>query len=179
MRLLKPHWVTHDGKPIFSIDIHPDGSRFATGGQGDNSGKVVIWNMAPVREENIEKDENVPKMLCQMDNHLACVNCVRWSCNGYYLASAGDDKLIIIWQINKYGGVSAVFGSGNKVNVEHWRASSTLRGHSGDILDLAWSPDNSWLASCSVDNTIVVWNAKKFPEQISVLRGHSGLVKGN
>ena len=22
------------GKPIFSIDIHPDGSRFATGGQG-------------------------------------------------------------------------------------------------------------------------------------------------
>jgi len=23
------------GKPIFSIDIHPDGSRFATGGQGN------------------------------------------------------------------------------------------------------------------------------------------------
>ena len=23
------------GKPIFSIDIHPDGSRFATGGQGE------------------------------------------------------------------------------------------------------------------------------------------------
>jgi len=22
------------GKPLFSIDIHPDGSRFATGGQG-------------------------------------------------------------------------------------------------------------------------------------------------
>jgi hypothetical protein len=22
--------------PIFSIDIHPDGSRFATGGQGEN-----------------------------------------------------------------------------------------------------------------------------------------------
>ena len=32
-----------------------------------------------------------------------------------------------------------------------------------DILDLAWSVDDSWLASCSVDNTIVVWNADKFP----------------
>ena len=29
----------------------------------------------------------------------ACVNCVRWSNNGKYLASAGDDKLIMIWQI--------------------------------------------------------------------------------
>ena len=26
--------------------------------------------MAPVRDEDKEKDENVPKMLCQMDNHL-------------------------------------------------------------------------------------------------------------
>jgi hypothetical protein len=26
--------------------------------------------MAPVVSEKIENDENVPKMLCQMDNHL-------------------------------------------------------------------------------------------------------------
>jgi hypothetical protein len=40
MRVLKPEWVGNDERPIFSIDIHPDGSRFATGGQGDNCGKV-------------------------------------------------------------------------------------------------------------------------------------------
>lgn len=28
----------------------------------------------------------------------ACVNSVRWSCNGRYLASGGDDRLIMIWQ---------------------------------------------------------------------------------
>lgn len=27
------------GKPIFSVDIHPDGTKFATGGQG----KSVYW----------------------------------------------------------------------------------------------------------------------------------------
>lgn len=32
-----------------------------------------------------------------------------------------------------------------------------------DVLDLAWSANDSWLASCSVDNCIVVWNADKFP----------------
>jgi len=31
---------------------------------------VVIWNMAPVLREEDEKNENIPKLLCQMDNHL-------------------------------------------------------------------------------------------------------------
>ena len=37
---------------------------------GDDSGKVVIWNFEPVRDEKAEKDENVPRVLCQMNNHL-------------------------------------------------------------------------------------------------------------
>nr|CAA67754.1 Chria protein [Gallus gallus] len=179
MKLLKPTWVNHNGKPIFSVDIHPDGTKFATGGQGQDSGKVVIWNMAPVLKEEDEKNENIPKMLCQMDNHLACVNCVRWSNNGVYLASGGDDKLIMVWKRAAYIGPSTVFGSSSKLtNVEQWRCS-ILRSHSGDVMDVAWSPHDAWLASCSVDNTVVIWNAAvKFPEILATLKGHSGLVKG-
>lgn len=29
---------------------------------------------------------------------VACVNCVRWSNNGLYLASGGDDKLVMVWK---------------------------------------------------------------------------------
>ncbi|CAG0879920.1 unnamed protein product [Darwinula stevensoni] len=126
--------------PIISIDIHPDGSRFSTGGQ-------------------------------------ACVNCVRWSPSGRYLASGGDDKVIMIWQLGRHGGGSTAFGS-SVVNVEPWRCAATLRGHSGDVFDLAWSPSEEWLASCSVDNTIYIWNAVRWPEVVTILRGHSGLVKG-
>lgn len=179
MRLLKPSWVSHEGRPLFSIDIHPDGSRFAIGGQGDDSGKVTIWNMAPVKNEEDEMNENMPKLLCQMDNHLACVNCVRWSCGGKYLATGGDDKLIMIWQMARYLAPTAAFGGNSgKLNVEQWRCVYTLRGHTGDVLDLAWSPDDSFLASGSVDNTITVWNAQRFPDIVTVLKGHSGLVKG-
>ncbi|CAI5797363.1 protein HIRA isoform X1 [Podarcis lilfordi] len=135
--------------------------------------------MAPVLKEEDEKNENVPKMLCQMDNHLACVNCVRWSNNGMYLASGGDDKLIMIWKRAAYIGPSTVFGSSSKLaNVEQWRCLSILRSHSGDVMDVAWSPHDAWLASCSVDNTVVIWNAVKFPEILATLKGHSGLVKG-
>ncbi|XP_069071427.1 protein HIRA isoform X4 [Pleurodeles waltl] len=179
MKLVKPAWVNHNGKPIFSVDIHPDGTKFATGGQGQDSGKVVIWNMPPILKEDDEKNESVPKMLCQMDNHLACVNCVRWSNSGVYLASGGDDKLIMLWKRAAYIGPSTVFGSSNKLaNVEQWRCVSILRSHTGDVMDVAWSPHDAWLASCSVDNTVVIWNALKFPEIIATLQGHSGLVKG-
>lgn len=89
---------------------------------GDDSGRVVIWNMAPIVKEQAEDDTNIPKLLCQLDNHLgknnsvtcstainfdfsiACVNCVRWSNSGKYLASGGDDKLVMIWQLSRYGG---------------------------------------------------------------------------
>lgn len=179
MKLLKPSWISHNGKPIFSVDIHPDGTKFATGGQGEDSGKVVIWNMAPVLREEDEKNENIPKMLCQMDNHLACVNCVRWSNNGLYLASGGDDKLVMVWKRAAFIGPSTVFGSSSKLaNVEQWRCVTILRNHTGDVMDVAWSPHDVWLASCSVDNTIVIWNARKFPEMVTCLRGHTGLVKG-
>ncbi|XP_034840349.1 protein HIRA [Maniola hyperantus] len=172
MKLLKPSWVNHDDKPIFSVDIHPTGKRFATGGQGGDSGRVVVWNLNSVLYEEVEVDPNVPKMLCQMDNHLACVNCVRWSNGGRYLASGGDDRLVMVW------GLSVVAGATGKHKAETWRCLSTLRGHAGDVLDLAWSPLDKWLASCSVDNTIIIWNAEKFPELVCVLNGHTGLVKG-
>ncbi|KAJ2953000.1 hypothetical protein O0L34_g7380 [Tuta absoluta] len=171
MKLLKPSWVNHEDKPIFSVDIHPTGKRFATGGQGGDSGRVVVWNLNSVLYESVEVDPNVPKMLCQMDNHLACVNCVRWSNGGKYLASGGDDRLVMVWGLT-------VAGAPGKHKVETWRCLHTLRGHAGDVLDLAWSPLDKWLASCSVDNTIIVWNAEKFPEMVCVLNGHTGLVKG-
>lgn len=120
------------GKPIFSIDVHPDGSKFATGGQGNDSGRVVIWNMLPVLSEEAELDKNCPKILCQLDQHIACVNCVRWSANGLMLASGGDDKLVMVWKKGK--GPSAVFGNTGITKVaESWRCIVTMREHEGKL----------------------------------------------
>ena len=62
----------------------------------------------------------------------ACVNCVRWSHNGKFLASGGDDKLVMIWQTSRGAGPSKAFGSsGSVVIYEQWRPVFTLRGHTG------------------------------------------------
>lgn len=48
----------------------------------------------------------------------------------------------------------------------------------GDILDLAWSPQDRWLGTCSVDNNVIIWDMHNAPLIVAILKGHSGLVKG-
>eukprot|EP01102_Stenamoeba_stenopodia_P009772 TRINITY_DN2897_c0_g1_i2.p1 TRINITY_DN2897_c0_g1~~TRINITY_DN2897_c0_g1_i2.p1 ORF type:complete len:740 (-),score=152.32 TRINITY_DN2897_c0_g1_i2:777-2996(-) len=171
---LKPTWINHQGTPIYSIDIHPNGSRIATGG-GDN--KVKLWNIEPVKSEEKEKDKTVPKLLASMGNHLNAVNSVRWSHNGQHLASGSDDKTAFIWERTAAGGsMSNVFGEQDDV-VEVWKPIWALRGHDSDVLDVQWSPDDSLLATAGVDNFICVWNVST-GTKLTKLEGHKGMVKG-
>lgn len=91
--------------------------------------------------------------------------------------------MIIVWKlVSKYSGGSvnnafqnSAFG---KTNLEQWKTTSMLRSHTGDVLDLAWSPGDRFLASASVDNTVIIWDAQNFPQIITTIRGHESLVKG-
>lgn len=60
-----------------------------------------------------------------------------------------------------------------KNNLEVWKTVSILRGHDGDVLDLAWSPKDTYLATCSIDNTIKIWDTQNFPQIITTLKGNN------
>ncbi|KAI3822775.1 hypothetical protein L1987_10373 [Smallanthus sonchifolius] len=170
----KPIWVQHEGMQIFSIDIQPGGLRFATGG-GDH--KVRIWNMKYVSKV-LQLDPDKPKLelLATLRDHFGSVNCVRWAKHGRYIASGSDDQVIQIHE-RKPGSGTTEFGSGEAPDVENWKIVFTLRGHTADVVDLNWSPDDSTLASGSLDNTIHIWDVSN-GICTAVLRGHSSLVKG-
>ncbi|KAJ6985896.1 hypothetical protein NC653_023735 [Populus alba x Populus x berolinensis] len=168
----KPSWVRHEGMQIFSIDIQPGGHRFATGG-GDH--KVRIWNMNSV-SRNLEINEPTQRLLATLRDHFGSVNCVRWAKHGRYVASGSDDQVILVHE-RKPGSGTTEFGSGEPPDVENWKVAMTLRGHTADVVDLNWSPDDSILASGSLDNTIHIWNMSN-GICTAVLRGHSSLVKG-
>ncbi|KAK8504874.1 hypothetical protein V6N13_056201 [Hibiscus sabdariffa] len=168
----KPSWVRHEGMQIFSIDIQPGGLRFATGG-GDH--KVRVWNMESVGR-NLGKDESTLRLLATLRDHFGSVNCVRWAKHGRFIASGSDDQVVLIHE-RKPGSGTTEFGSGEPPDVENWKVAMTLRGHTADVVDLNWSPDDSMLASGSLDNTIHVWNMSN-GICTAVLRGHSSLVKG-
>ncbi|XP_065866005.1 protein HIRA isoform X2 [Euphorbia lathyris] len=168
----KPSWVKHEGMQIFSIDIQPGALRFATGG-GDH--KVRIWNMNSVSRD-LEINEPTQRLLATLRDHFGSVNCVRWAKHGRYVASGSDDQVILVHE-RKPGSGTTEFGSGEPPDVENWKVAMTLRGHTADVVDLNWSPDDSILASGSLDNTVHIWNMSS-GMCTAVLRGHSSLVKG-
>ncbi|KAL3828556.1 hypothetical protein ACJIZ3_017358 [Penstemon smallii] len=168
----KPNWIQHGGTQIFSIDIQPGGLRFATGG-GDH--KVRIWNTKSVGRE-LQNDVSASKLLATLRDHFGSVNCVRWAKHGRYIASGSDDQVILIHE-RKPGSGTTEFGSGEPPDIENWKVAMTLRGHTADVVDLNWSPDDSTLASGSLDNTIHIWDMSN-GICTAVLRGHSSLVKG-
>ncbi|KAI3844773.1 hypothetical protein MKX03_003417 [Papaver bracteatum] len=168
----KPNWIKHEGMQIFSVDIQPGGLRFATGG-GDH--KVRIWNMKCVSKDS-GNDQSTPKLLATLCDHFGSVNCVRWAKHGRFIASGSDDQAILIHE-RKPGSGTTEFGSGEPPDIENWKVIMTLRGHTADVVDLNWSPDDTILASGSLDNTIHIWNMSN-GICTAVLRGHSSLVKG-
>ncbi|XP_022755966.1 protein HIRA-like isoform X2 [Durio zibethinus] len=125
---------------------------------------------------DLENDESTQRLLATLRDHFGSVNCVRWAKHGRFVASGSDDQVILIHE-RKPGSGTTEFGSGEPPDVENWKVVMTLRGHTADVVDLNWSPDDSILASGSLDNTIHIWNMSN-GICTAVLRGHSSLVKG-
>ena len=144
------------------------------------------------------------EILDAADQHTKSVNCVRWSPNGQFLASgivffyfflflfltlcslfyrthvASDDWFIFIWYLAGDTGATKLFGS-NETVYESWKVSQTLRSHSGDITDVAWSPDSSMLVSCSLNHELFVWSVARDEHPTTPLArlvGHTTMIKG-
>ncbi|KAH7434805.1 hypothetical protein KP509_06G035200 [Ceratopteris richardii] len=116
------------------------------------------------------------KLLATLRDHFGSVNCVRWSKQGRLIASGSDDQIVLIHE-RRAGCGTTEFGSGEPADIENWKVVLTLRGHTADVVDLGWNSDDSLLATCSLDNTIHVWNMSN-GSQVTVLKGHTSLVKG-
>lgn len=152
MILDKPLSVGHFGEKkqacvIYSVHVHPDGSRFATGGSDH---RIRIWSMEPFRSPAAAVAAAAPtaaaehptesvQLLANLPQHTGSVLCVRWSHGGRYLASASDDKFIFIWELLPDGlAAAAPFGSTEAPNAENWSRVCVLRGHIMDVLDCDW-----------------------------------------
>lgn len=141
-------------------------------------GKEELEGRMGVEEEEGE-EEGSKELLATLTEHTKSVMCVRWSKNGKYLASGGDDRIIFVWTLMDNSQAQTVFGEKTK-NIENWKVVKALRGHKGDIADLCWSHDDRWLASCSLEGTVVVWDMSptSFGRLARELKGHKGCVKG-
>ncbi len=61
-------------------------------------------------------------------------------------------------------------------DVETGNLRATLQGHSDEVLSVAFSYDDAFLASAGSDGVVYVWNMKRVDEEPLALKGHAGSV---
>ena len=62
-----------------------------------------------------------------------------------------------------------------KQESENWKCIHRLQGHEADVIDLAWNRSDKYLATCSLDNSIIIWNSKDKFSKSQVLKGRKNI----
>ena len=119
-----------DGCTLEAVAIHPEGNLVAAGGvdylsTGDRDGAVVVWDVRTKAKQNI------------FDTGVMALG---FDPKGRYLAGAGLDQLVHIWDLEKDEELFA------------------LDGHTDRIHAVAFSPDGSYVLSSGEDMLIRVWD---------------------
>ena len=112
----------------------------------DGEGRAFLWSVS-----------GRPRPAGDMTIHKGAVRTMAFSQSGKFLATAGVDATIRIWD--------------NWNSSGEWRAVRQFRGHKGPVNRIVFSRDGSTLVSAGEDKRIRVWDLKKGKEQHE-FRGH-------
>ena len=126
---------------VNAIALSPNGQTLVSA----SFGTIRIWNL---------KTGGVVQTLDSVHSKKS-VNTVAVSPDSSILASGGDDKNVIIWDLK----------TGRRIR--------TIPAHTAAVNAIAFSRDGKTLASCSDDKTVRLWNART-GGRLRTLSGHAG-----
>lgn len=173
MKVTTPEISWHERDPVYSADFQPGThsiQRIVTAG---------VDKYARIWKVSVEPDGKCcVEFLSNLKRHSKSVNVCRFSPDGEYLATAGDDEVVIIWKLSDASvNPGNLFQDEDEDNKENWVACKIFRGHLAEIYDLCWSSDGKKLVSGSMDNTAIVWDVVK-EQRVALFNEHKSFVQG-
>jgi WD40 repeat protein len=137
--------------PESQEDVHclafsPEGRALAV-----NHGREIrLWQLPRAEGQGVRR-------MRTLRGHTRTVRCLAFASRGHLLASGGQDRQLIFWDLEQ---------SDHK---------ETLVAHTGTIRSLAFAPDGRTLASGAEDGKVKLWHVLTRSEMLT-LSGHTGPV---
>jgi hypothetical protein len=188
--------LTGPAEPIRSVAINPDGTRLAA---ADGEPSARVWDTTagqllfrPAHQDAIQavtfsRDgaylataseqalrvwdaRDGRELLTSAGGHAGAPHAVAFNPDASRVAVACGGQSVRIWDVS---------AARQRDNSARGRQLPELRGHTGEVLAVAYSADGTRLATGSADRTVRVWNTEvSRGTERAVLRGHTGAVRG-
>ncbi|XP_062599442.1 chromatin assembly factor 1 subunit B-like [Saccostrea cucullata] len=173
MKVTTPEISWHERDPVYSADFQPGKhniQRIVTAGVDKYA---RIWKVSVDTEGKCSVE-----FLSNLKRHSKSVNVCRFSPDGEYLATAGDDEVVILWKLSdSTANPGNLFQEDDEDNKETWVTCKVFRGHLEEVYDLSWSSDSKRIVSGSMDNTAILWDVVK-EQKIAMFNEHRSFVQG-
>jgi len=153
----------------YALAYLPDGKLVVAGGRPGQEGDVRVYDLDAQTGKTAngvsfldgvhDRSVLVAQLLDCDDSVLA----LALSHDGKYLAAAGCDRLVRVWDVSA-GGAKA-------------RLEQSIANHADWVLGLAFSPDGKYLLSASRDNTAKIWDLAA-RTSVATFLGHQNVVYG-
>ncbi len=153
-------WEATTGNQLLTYRLHtaavntvawsPDGQHIASAGQ---DGIVQVWSPQAIQAGQADNTGSLSARLSIIryaGHGGASVNNLAWSPEGAYIASAGEDITVQLWE--------SLTARHIFTYTQHSKggADGSLQG----VTSVTWSPNGKYIASGAYDGTVQLWNAR-------------------